>query len=160
MPVRSNHKRDWSRVTWFMQAARDMRRDSPAEVRIADASDSHRSLFEEYVADLQYAKKWADSWWASINQTESERNEDSVLLEQLLPKRLPAGAAAHGGNIAVIRKYWLACIAVNQKTSPEEVMPEQFLLGWLLEKSHTDLAEFVAQLPYWPIGMDENGEWV
>ena len=39
-------------------------------------------------------------------------------------------------------------------------MPEEFLLRWLVTDRLDELAEFLAGMPYWPIGMDEDGNWV
>jgi hypothetical protein len=66
-----------------------------------------------------------------------------------------------GATDAVVREYWLKCDDVNQKTRAEErVAPEDFLLRWLADNGRDELAEFLAGMPYWPIGMDEDGRWV
>ena len=145
----------------LIQAARDIRRDVLVEIRLNSANISYIELFERYVEELEYAKKWAETWWASVEETEASRTIDAVVRKQVLTTRLPIGAAAHGGHIAVIRNFWLACCVLNDKNPlHENVAPEQLLLAWLIQDGREELARFVAQLPYWPIGMDEEGKWV
>jgi hypothetical protein len=77
-------------------------------------------------------------------------------------KRRPTGLMSLGASDAVVREYWLKCDALNRKTTNTEdtVAPEDFVLGWLLDGKHEKLGEFLADMPYWPIGMDEAGNWV
>jgi hypothetical protein len=86
--------------------------------------------------------------------------------------------------IGVLLKYYVACEAVNRKIeieqakTPEEefskddlgeeeqeieedentqedvVYPNVFLVEWLLDDEHDDLADFLGDLSYWPIGAD------
>jgi hypothetical protein len=62
--------------------------------------------------------------------------------------------------IAVIREYWLAVDALNA-TMPESsrVEPLDFVFGRLAQQA-PDLHEFLATLPFWPMGQDEQGGWV
>lgn len=159
--MRSRSTSGGSRAAGLIQAAKDIRGNSRLESDMIRANIRHKELFQLYLEELIYAKDWADSWWKSIIQTEFERIGDSTLAKRNVARQIPGGAATHGGNIAVIRKYWLACIALNRELAQADVVqPEDFLLGWLIQASHFDLAEFVSELPYWPIGMDNDGEWV
>jgi hypothetical protein len=41
-----------------------------------------------------------------------------------------------------------------------QVAPQAFVMLWLSEVGEQDLADFVATLPFWPVGQDEAGRWV
>jgi hypothetical protein len=73
----------------------------------------------------------------------------------------PAGAAFDARVVAVVRKYWLACDVLNQKVAEDvRISPQVFLLEWLLREREQEALEVLAGMPYWPIGMDPNGNWV
>ena len=75
--------------------------------------------------------------------------------------RRPAGPASYPGMVALVREYWLACDALNRKCAEEErVPPWTFLLSWLMDESHYEAVGVLACMPYWPIGLDEDGNWV
>jgi hypothetical protein len=61
--------------------------------------------------------------------------------------------------IAVVRKYWLACDALNRKHPERAIQPPDFLVSCLRSKD-VSLAEFIGQMPYWPVGKDKEGNWV
>lgn len=128
---------------------------------IANASSEHRALFDVYVRDLHEAKRAADSWWQDILDTETSRIGDRREAEINLRLRRPAGCVVHPRVIHNIRYYWLACSRRNEDFPPQErVAPVAFVLLWLEQSGERDLAEFIATIPYWPIGMDENGNWI
>ena len=125
-------------------------------------SAAHQALFRQYVNALAAAKEDAEEWWESLIETEEERVGDRDQAEENVQERRPTGPMSLGATDAVVREYWLKCDALNQKTRhPEErVAPEDFLLRWLVDNRRDELAEFLAGMPYWPIGMDEEGNWV
>ena len=125
-------------------------------------SSAHQALFKRYVKDLRAAKADAEDWWQSLINTEEERVGDRDQAEENVYERRPTGLMSLGASDAVVREYWLKCDAVNRETKNQEerVAPEDFLLRWLVHEEFDELAEFLADMPYWPIGMDENGEWV
>jgi len=45
-------------------------------------------------------------------------------------------------------------------TQDQKVAPEELVLAWLIYANHLELAEFLADLPFWPIGLDQKGNWV
>lgn len=158
----SPKKVDWqTRAEALMQAARDLRRDWPQESVSNHLSASHKDLFARYVVDLRRAKQGAENWWSAMIETETQRTIDQVEAEYNVSTRYQVGAVANRGVIHVLRKYWLSCVALNEELSPKDrVHPEEFLLGALLREHYEDLAEFVSRLPYWPIGLDDEGRWV
>jgi hypothetical protein len=152
---------DWrARAAALVQAGRDL---SEAESTFgrAPADYRHAALRGDYLMELREAKRWADSWWRSVVETELQRSDEPVEAKRRLAAKYPAGPAAHGSVIAVLRKYWLACVALNENSVPKTQMPpEEFLLGSLVDSPELDLAELISGLPYWPIGVDADGKWV
>ena len=149
------------RVRRLLQAAKDFSpgRAYPTHSR---GTAAHEALFRQYVADLKAAKKRSENWWESLINTEETRTRNRARAEENVIDRRPTGLMSLGASDTVVRDYWLKCDAVNRKTrNPEErVAPEEFLLLWLVNDRLNDLAQFLADMPYWPIGMDENGNWV
>jgi hypothetical protein len=152
---------DWrSRVDALLQAGRDIREEPSRQVAVR-LGPAHAALHTEYVRDLRKAKQWAESWWQSVIKTETTRAENAAAAERQVRARFPGRPVGHGSVIAALRKYWLACDSINETSPPDEWMAaEEFLLGTLVGSPDQDLAEFLADLQYWPIGMDANGRWV
>lgn len=73
-------------------------------------------------------------------------------IEESFDRRL-AGAASHPKVVWIVRSYWLAAARIG------EVSPEIFLLQWLIDSGETELVRLIACMPYWPIGLDETGNW-
>ena len=145
----------------LLQAAKDFspNADYPPH---SQGSTAHQTLFRQYIKALEAAKEDAESWWGSLIYTEQKRVGDRDQAVVNVTARRPTGPMSHGASDAVVREYWLKCDALNRKAkNPEErVAPEEFLLLWLVNNRLTALAEFLADMPYWPIGMDEDGNWV
>jgi hypothetical protein len=125
-------------------------------------SSAHQTLFKQYLKALEAAKEDAEAWWESLIAAEEERVGDRDQAEENVNERRPTGAMSLGATDAVVHEYWLKCAALNAKArhSHERVAPEDFLLRWLVDNGRDELAEFLAGMPYWPIGMDEEGNWV
>jgi hypothetical protein len=149
------------RARRLLQAAKDFSPDSEYPLH-ASGSAAHRALFSQYVKDLKEAKEESEAWWQSLIDTEEKRTGDRAQAEEKVNERRPTGLWSLGASDAVVREYWLKCDALNRKTKDPDlrVAPEDFLLRWLAEKHLDELAEFFAGMPYWPIGMDEDGNWV
>ena len=121
----------------------------------------HWSLFNSYVHELREVIPEARKVWRAIIIDCQSRNDniEKAMLEAL--RFQPAGAAFDGRVIAVVRKYWLACDALNSKLQTnQKVSPHIFLLSWLIDAGYSDAAEVLAGMPYWPIGLDRDGNWV
>jgi hypothetical protein len=126
------------------------------------AGSAHRALFESYVRELRSARTAAEEWWeAQIDQERTMRtrgDQDQAVLN--VAERLPVGPISHGLVIGTVRRYWLACVAINSQVAPgERVAPQDFILRWLLEAGSTNLAVFLSRFPFWPMGMDPEGRW-
>jgi len=125
----------------------------------------HEKLFAAYVRELRLVKSEVDAWWSALLDAEAERVGDPTQAQRELERRWPAGAAAHPRMIAVIRKYYLACNALNERLDDDdddggegEVEPPVFMSEWLLDGKHMDLVRFLGRLSYWPVGFDDEGD--
>jgi len=133
---------------------------SPPGVALTAASKPYRTLFEAYLAELRTAKGWAEKWWDSLIEAEQARGRSRKRAVANVKSSWPVGAVAHKGIIGVIRKYWLECQKLNQKAAESKRLPpEEFIMGWLIRQDET-LAAFLSDLPFWPMGIDEEGNWV
>ena len=123
----------------------------------------HEALFAEYVRELRQAKTAAEEWWVKLLESETQQVRNRQNAVAILKRRWPIGPVAHPYVIAVIRKFFLACEALNEELADsdneEEVYPHVFVSEWLLDEESEDLADFVSDLSYWPIGLDEDGDF-
>ena len=72
-----------------------------------------------------------------------------------------AGPAACSEIIWTVRKFWLECAKLNANHPTEmRVIPEVFLLQWLADDNQDEWVKVLSGMPYWPIGIDESGNWV
>jgi hypothetical protein len=76
---------------------------------------AHQQLLEEYVEALRSAKGAAEEWWKALLTSETEKAENRDHALQSLKQRWPYGTAAHPRVLAVIRKYYFACEALNNR---------------------------------------------
>jgi hypothetical protein len=149
------------RVNALLQAMRDVYAEPATKQWPMTLTSRHMALFERYLRDLRRAKEGAEKRWDAMVAAEFGRTGDLTHAEQNVEKRIPAGRVADPGVIAIVRRYWSECAALNAKFSEAEyVRPEEFLLDLLVWTTHEDLAIFLSGLPYWPIGMDAEGRWV
>lgn len=123
--------------------------------------ERHVVLFNAYVRDLEAVVPEAKKIWLAIiervQQTIPDRDE--AMIEAL--KFQPAGAAFDARVIGVVRRYWLACHALNGSApEAERVSPQMFLLQWLISADYHDAVDVIAGMPYWPIGLDPDGNWI
>ena len=123
---------------------------------------AHQELFAEYVEALRSAKKAAEEWWEALLASEAGRTTDREHALRSVKQRWPYGPSAHPRVLAVIRKYYFACEALNERLAktkdPAEEYSHVFVTEMLMEDETTDLGDFVDQLPSLPIGVDEDGD--
>jgi hypothetical protein len=116
-------------------------------------------LFQQYLSQLRQAKRHADVWWNALIQTEEKRTPDRKQALRNVRIRWPVGPVAHRFVITAVRSAWLQCAALNaQVPELQRVRPEELVLGWLMH-TEEELAAFLSSFPYWPIGMDDAGNW-
>jgi len=132
----------------------------PPHGRSKSTATSHQALFDRYVKALRKAKAEAEEWREDIISAARERGEDQQDAELTFKENYSVGTVAFGRVIAVLRRFWLEADALNKKVAPAAaVAPEDFLLAWLMDGTNDDLAEFLSALPFWPIGLTEDGKW-
>ena len=150
-------------VRRLLVAHRDLHvyRDWPGDDRSLDMSTSdERMLFEGYVTLLTRVYGIAEDWWESTIAAEEDRQpsrEEAVVAA--FDKRL-AGPASHPAVIWVVRSFWMELVGLQTRQKPpERQRPETVLLKWLVEGERTELVRLIACMPYWPIGLDAEGNW-
>jgi hypothetical protein len=137
---------------------------------------THDELFESYVSELRAAKESSEAWWSELVAEATPADGDAKLGEAVLRERWPFGPTSHPWVIAVFRKYWLACHALNlenealgpedrEPADPDEgwgeeapaptstVPPRVFTIERLADGEHDDLYEFMLSLLFVPIGL-------
>jgi hypothetical protein len=123
---------------------------------------AHQKLLEEYVDSLRSAKDAAEEWWEALLASETRKTMDREQAVLNVQQRWPYGPAAHPRVLAVIRKYYFACQALNDRLAetknPAEEYPHVFVSDMLMEDGTQDLGDFVDTLPGLPIGLDPDGD--
>jgi hypothetical protein len=127
-----------------------------------EGTAGHHTIFARYVEQLTEAVETANAWWEGLIDVEQdERTGDRNEAIQNVQERHPGGRVAHRFVIAAVRQVWLACDQLNKRLPPgERVRPEELALSWLAERGYPELAEFISQLAYWPVGLDAQWNWV
>jgi hypothetical protein len=131
-------------------------------VYLHNASARHKSLFREYCEESDLVTCAASNWWAeTLDARQRLAGERDRAARQAWIDR-PAGPASFPGLVALVRDFWLACHNLNlESVLAERVPPEVFLLQWLIEDGNYQQAvDVLACMPYWPIGLDREGNWV
>jgi hypothetical protein len=134
----------------------------PAPLNLSQAGREHRQLFRHYLADLKTAYERAQEWWNGlIKGLMKDAGLSREEAERAVQADSPLGPADDSDIIATIRRYWLECAKLNGVVPAlEQVPPEQFVLGWLVEDGHDTFAELISRLTYFPVGLDQSGNWV
>lgn len=122
---------------------------------------AHRALFEAYREALDRVIPEARRiWLAMIDEAQKKIPDRLEALRNVLGFQ-PAGAAFDARVTAVVRKFWLAVDALNATVAPgERVSPQHFVLEWLIRARQDAAVDVLAGMPFWPIGLDVDGNWV
>lgn len=125
------------------------------------ATSLHQGLYLSYAELLNLAADQAVKWWVGmINRMIDQGVKVEDAIRECYMERL-AGPASHPHIVFVVRKYWLECEAINGRIDyPNRVPPEVFLLAWLVDDRCEQPVQVLSAMPYWPIGLDEDGNWV
>lgn len=129
---------------------------------MSEDEDPYVPLFEEYKKELRALYddlvKEEDT---AVKKTmdKGDINEDKART-QVLAER---GPLVHNGRaIYLIRKYWLELARLEKERLAQDesfLEPLTFLVDDLIDEDENDLVDFLTQIAYWPIGLDENNEW-
>lgn len=124
------------------------------------ADREFQQMFQSYLKDMADVYEIAsETWEADLD----ELIEYGSTEEQAIETKLGICAAGPAENLSLtwlIRKYWLECDMRNRHCDKSRrVRPETLLLSWLEPGRHDDFIRLLTCMPYWPIGLDENGNW-
>jgi hypothetical protein len=112
------------------------------------AANRHDALFAEYVAALKTALAVA------------ARDFDASIVRPPLEHAGPIPTAVDPRVIAVICRYFFACDRLNQAEGAESAeLPHVFIVE-RLAGTHDELWKALTELPYLPIGTDDQDRWV
>lgn len=153
-------------ITRLLSALHDVERwdavDEPKN-RAINGTKGHADLFSKYRRDIKKATADARVEWEreiklALRMVKGKNKEKA---EQRAWATYPAGPASAPAFVAVVRRYWLACDEINRKSkASDRVLPEVFLLQWLVNSGAQDEVDVLAGMPYWPLGLDEKGNWL
>lgn len=129
-------------------------------IALAQADEAYRRLYAKYRKALKPALKEAVEWWDGRTEVLTAEVGDAKAARMANWRELPAGPASDPYVVAIIRQYWLACDALNASMpEPVRVPPQSLLLGWVVDEGDDACAEILSGMPYWPIGLDRQGNW-
>ncbi|MFD2055363.1 hypothetical protein ACFSQT_20585 [Mesorhizobium calcicola] len=130
------------------------------DVRLADTDAVYQEYFDGYRMLMHDVCDAADTWWTATIQAQRNRGlDDQAAVKAAFADRL-AGAAAYPKVVWMVRFGWLAVAELNKAQRPDQrVRPETFLLQWMIDEGETEIVRLLACMPYWPIGLDEHGDW-
>ena len=86
---------------------------------VSKFGDTYKSLFMNYVEELDQARTFALAWWNNLLTMEARSvGEENAEIE--VQKRWPFGPTSHPRVLAVYRKYFIACERVNEAFIAQE----------------------------------------
>ncbi|NVJ20715.1 hypothetical protein HUW62_05740 [Myxococcus sp. AM011] len=133
------------------------------------------SLFRDYLEELRPARDEAVRWWDSLIQSEGKDPESAYTQVRL---RWPAGPASYPRIITIYRKYYLACVVLNEEREAARASPSRPSAGWGeddedddvpafvppvrllldgIEPADPELSRFMEAFVFSPMGLDVNG---
>jgi len=137
---------------------------APADLRPTNSTPRpnsvHVAAHRAYCRDLEHALIEAERWWRGlVRDSTSQGRGDDEALEDAYAFCI-AGPAGHGQVLGVLQTYWALCEQLDATLPAEQyVAPELFLLDWLRDGKHESWVRILSGLPYWPIGLDAEGNW-
>jgi hypothetical protein len=126
------------------------------------ADDPYEPLFDQYRKELralyeELSRQKEDAVQRLIDMEGLDQEEAREHLQQEHGPLVHHGRATH-----LIRKYWLEVARLGnerRRRGEDYLEPLTFLVEDLIDAREDDLVEFLTQIAYWPIGLDENNEW-
>lgn len=127
---------------------------------VAAGTAQHQDIYAKYLANFEVAYEVADDWWKGCVAAYLEDGYDAEEANELAYEKRLAGPASAPEVVWFFRNYWLAFDEVNRSLEPKDRVPPQVaMLGWLVEENRKNYVRLLTCMPYWPIGLDENGNW-
>jgi hypothetical protein len=122
--------------------------------------DSHRSAHANWLQEVSWAADQAIDWWRTIADGFRDPGLSWADAARQAYQQWPSGPASSEYIVSVVRRHWLNCERLNAGLPTRAVIwPEDFLLGTLDPQVHHRVLLVLTAMPYWPIGLDENGNW-
>ena len=122
---------------------------------------STRTSFSATELDLATALHAAERWWAGVVATSIERAGNFEGGLRLAFTEFFAGPGGFPEVQYVVHHYWLACVELAASLPEHQRLPpETVLLAWLLDGRHDSWLPVFACMPYWPLGLDAEGNWI
>ena len=124
---------------------------------------TYKNLFDEYVKELDKAVSFEEDKLDFIREKMLIEGKSDVEIENFIMGKFDP-ICCTGRVIAVFRKYWLKCNDLNVNNNKngfdEYVNPKVFTIDWLSNDGDPyELVELMNGMPYYPIGIDENGDY-
>jgi hypothetical protein len=162
MPLATFHTLEKS-IYRLLEGPKDIEGGTPVSDFSGPVEKAHRDLrdhFEWYREGYQFLYPYAERWWEGLIAAEQTgRRSREEALRAAADKTL-GGAATAPQYVWFIRTCWLRCDEINKKLPlKQRVAPPVLLLKWLIDASEHDYVQLLTCMLYWPIGLDENGQW-
>jgi len=147
----------------LLNAPKDVEGGTAVSDYSGDVAGAHADLqrfFGAYRKGYQFFYPQAERWWKGLiaaQETEGRTHEEAI--QGALERRV-AGPASLPEFVWFIRYFWLKCDGINKKLPLEARVPPQVaMLKWLVDAGDLEYVTLITCMPYWPIGLDELGEW-
>jgi hypothetical protein len=162
MPLETRHDVDRG-VYRLLNAPKDVQGGTPVSEYSGGIGGAHQELqklFEAYRTGYPFFYPHAERWWKGCIAAELTENRTREEATQAALERRPAGPASAPEFVWFVRYFWLRCDDLNKELPlGDRVAPELVLLKWLADAGERDNVTLITCMPYWPIGLDEQGEW-
>lgn len=150
-------------VQQLLNAPKDIEGGTPVSTYaglVGGADQKLQSLFETYRKGYPFMYPNAERWWKGCIAAEEAPNRTRAEAVEAALDRRGAGPASAPEFVWFIRYFWLRCDKVNKSLPLESrVAPEIVMLKWLVEANEHDNVTLLTSMPYWPMGLEEHGEW-
>lgn len=125
-----------------------------------ETTDALKPLHAEYVQDFEDWSPREIEWWRHVVTQNLAEDGDVRAAAMAAYERWPAGPASREDMVGLFRKYWFACLeACKDLPEVQRMPPEDFLMSNMSSEIDPIRHLVVTAMPYWPIGLDENGNW-
>ena len=130
---------------------------------MTDTLEKYKELFHQYAEELDEAVTFEEERIEGVRGRLVGEGKSEEEVEKVIRKRCDP-LCCSGRVIAVFRKYWLKCHELNVLNEESQtdlyVNPKDFTVDWLTTDGDPyDLFAIIDDMPYYPIGVDENGDY-
>jgi hypothetical protein len=150
-------------VQQLLNAPKDVEGGTPVSTyagSLGGADQKLQDLFAAYRKGYTFLYANSERWWKGCIAAEETANRTRAEAVQAALERRGAGPASAPEFVWFIRYFWLRCDKANKSLSLENrVAPEVVMLKWLVDANEHDNVTLLTSMPYWPMGLDESGEW-